>query len=74
MEPKYLVVEIQSNHDGTVGNIVTSYDDLNSAYSKFYTILAAAAISNVAKHTAVIMDDGGYVHGKNSFVHPQNTD
>lgn len=69
MESKYLVIEIQANADGTVGNIVTSHDSLNAAYSKFYAVLSAAAVSSVARHSAVIMDDTGYVHGRNSFIH-----
>jgi hypothetical protein len=42
---KYLVIEIQTNSDGTVGNLISSYDNRNEAERQYYLILAAAAIS-----------------------------
>ena len=74
MPNKYIVIEIQTNSNGTVGNIVTSHDTLEQAYSKFYAVLSAAAISSVPIHAAVIMDNTGYVYGKNNFNHEQNED
>ncbi|MCR5835958.1 MAG: hypothetical protein K6G88_05605 [Lachnospiraceae bacterium] len=58
----YLVIELQTNEEGQTSNIVTSYNDINQAESKYYTVLAAAAISNVKKHAAVLLDaEGGFI-------------
>jgi len=55
----YIVVEIQTNADGTVGNLVFAYAEKNEAYSKYHSILAAAAISALPKHAAVILQNDG---------------
>jgi len=56
----YIVVELQKNTEGLVSNIVTSYNTLAEAESKFYSILAAAAISNVPVHSAIIVSEEGF--------------
>ena len=56
---KYIVIELQTNADGTVGNIVTAYDDRNAAESQYHTVLAAAAISTLPVHAACLMDTTG---------------
>lgn len=58
---KYLVIEIQQNADGTVGNIITTKDTQNEAESVFYQILASAAISKLTIHSAVIIMSNGNV-------------
>ena len=57
----YFVVEIQINKDGTAGNIINSYADSATAQNKYYTILAAAAVSTVAKHGAVMFTEEGFI-------------
>ena len=66
---KYIVIEIQTNANGTVGNLVTAHDTLDEGYSKFYAVLSAAAISTIPIHTAILVENNGYVHAKNSFTH-----
>lgn len=56
----YIVVELQKNEQGVVSNIVTAYDALAEAESKYYTILAAAAISTVPVHSAIIVSEEGF--------------
>ena len=59
---KYIVIELQTNSQGAVANIVTAHDSRAQAESKYYTVLASAAISDVPKHAAVILDsDGGFI-------------
>lgn len=55
----YIVLELQTNTDGTVGNLVYSFADRNQAEQKYHTILAAAAVSNLPKHAAIILADDG---------------
>ena len=65
--------ELQKLNDTTMGNIVTTYQTENEAKSKFHTILAAAAISDVPVHTAVILTEEGHVIGRENFDHRPST-
>lgn len=56
---KYIILEMQTNADGTVGTIVTAKDELNEAMSTYYSILAAAALSSLPVHAAVLMSNDG---------------
>ena len=66
---KYLVIELQENQDGTVGNIVTSYDDINKAESKWHTIMSAAALSTLPYHSAVILTSRGDMIKSGCYEH-----
>lgn len=55
----YIVVEIQTNADGTVGNIVHAYAAKNEAYSRYHSVLASAAISALPRHAAVLLENTG---------------
>ena len=66
---KYLVIELQENTDGTVGNIVTSYDDINKAESKWHSILASAAQSSIPYHSAVILTSRGTMIKSEYYEH-----
>lgn len=68
---KYIVVELQTSDSGAVGNIVTTYDGQPEAYSKYYSILAAAAISQIPKHAAVMMTSEGYLMESRCFDRTQ---
>lgn len=56
----YITFEIQLNN-GTVGTLVETFPDRLQAESKYHTILAAAAVSPVPVHSAVLMTDEGFV-------------
>lgn len=56
----YIVIELQKNAEGVVSNIVTSHDSLAKAESAYYSVLAAAAISNVPVHSAIIVSEEGF--------------
>lgn len=63
---KYIVMEIQDNN-GTVANLVTAYDEQRAAESAYHTILASAAVSNLTVHTAVLLDETGFVYETRSY-------
>lgn len=65
----YLVIEIQKNADGTVGNFVWTYTDINEAESKFHSVLASAAISMVFVHSCALLNESGYSIKSQSYVH-----
>lgn len=55
----YTVLEIQTASDGTMAILRTDEHNINTAKQKYYAILSAASVSNVFKHTALILDDEG---------------
>lgn len=65
----YIVIELQTNANGTVGNIVTAYNTREQAFQKFYTILAAASVSSLPVHAAVILDNKGILIASQAFEH-----
>ena len=66
----FYVIEIQTNADGTCGNIVTGYEDRTASESAYLTTRAAAAVSSVLIHTVVWIDKHGNTIEKKSYVHP----
>ena len=64
----YIVIELQTN--GTqIGTLINKYSDIAQAYQQYYTILAAAAVSNVGIHTAMIITPTGDVIASQHFSH-----
>ena len=70
---KYIIIEIQTAQDGTVSTLVNTKDTRNEADSTFHSILAAAAISELPSHAAILMTADGnplrnecYRHGENA--------
>ena len=58
---KYIILEIQKSFDGTVAlTPAIVKDNLLDAESTFHSILAAAALSSLAFHSAVILNDEGF--------------
>ena len=59
----YTVLEVQNS--GTPAAIPTIYDNEEQAYAKYYNVLAAAAVSEVAYHSCyIIRSDGIMIEGK----------
>jgi hypothetical protein len=54
---KYLVIEVQTNADGKVSNLVFAYDSQLEAESKFHAVLSAAAISALPVHSCALMSN-----------------
>lgn len=65
----YVVLEIQTNVDGTVGNLVSAYDARSAAESAFHSILASAAVSVLPSHAAVLMTNEGSVIDSRCYTH-----
>ena len=57
---KYIVIELQKNAEGMVANIVTEHSNLNDAESKYFSIMASAAVSNIPVHSAIIVSEEGH--------------
>ena len=55
----YTTLENQLRGDGSRGLLYDHYDDLDAAMAKFYTICAAAAVSEIPYHSAHLLQDDG---------------
>lgn len=61
----YTTIENQVRNDGSKGLLYDHFEDLNAALAKYYTICAAAAISEIPYHSAaIIRDDGIMIEGR----------
>ena len=63
----FYVFELQTNATGAA--LVSTFDNLPAAESKYYLILSAAAISNVRRHGAMIITEEGVVPKQEVFTH-----
>ena len=52
----YTTIENQLRSDGSYGVLYDHFTDRNAAEAKFYTICAAAAVSEIPFHEAYMMD------------------
>lgn len=67
-EAKYIVIELQKNGD-TMSNIVTAHDTLQDAQYKFHMTAAYASISDVEKHSIVLLNEDGFPIERVTFEH-----
>lgn len=65
----YIVIELQTNANGSVGNLVWSYATREEAFSKYHAVLSAAAVSALPVHAAVILDNHGFQIAAMYFEH-----
>ena len=67
----FYVFELQTNETGSA--LVSTFDNLPAAESKYYLILSAAAISPVRRHGAMIVTEEGVVLRQEVFTHAVQT-
>ena len=65
----YLVVELQTYSDGTVGHIEWSFNNQAQAESKFHAVLSAAAISEVTIHACSLLASDGRLLNRGCYEH-----
>ena len=61
METVYTTIENQIRTDGSYGLLYDHFTDYDAALAKLYTILAAAAVSELPYHSGHIMRDDGII-------------
>lgn len=66
---KHLIMEIQLFPNGTVSTPTYAYDSREGAEAKYHSILASAAVSKLACHSAVMLDEQGLYIKSESFRH-----
>ena len=57
----YTTIENQLRADGSYGLLYDHYTDINQAMAKFHTVCAAAAVSELPYHSAMIVASDGRV-------------
>ena len=67
----YIVIELQTNTDGTVGNLVTAYTDRNTAEQKYHLVLSSAAVSELPAHAAVLLTSDGRTLASQCYRHEE---
>lgn len=55
----FIVIEIQKNSSGQIATLVNAYDNHNTAEQKYHTVLAAASVSGLPSHAAVMLLENG---------------
>ena len=65
----FIVIEIQKNTDGSVGNLVWSFADRDEAFSKYHAVLSAAAISSLPVHSCAVLFENGEQIAQQSYKH-----
>lgn len=55
----YIIIEIQTNQQGETAYLVDKKATMPEALQKYHLILAAASVSGLPRHAAVILNDRG---------------
>ena len=67
----YIVIELQTNSDGTVGNLVYAFTNRNEAEQKYHLVLASAAVSQLPAHAAVLLTNDGRTIASQCYRHEE---
>lgn len=67
----FIVIELQTNNDGTVGNLVYAFTNRNEAEQKYHLVLSAAAVSALPAHAAVLLTGDGRMLASQCYRHEQ---
>ena len=65
----YIVSEIQTNTNGTIGVLNSTFENYTEAESKYHMILSYAAVSDLPCHAAVILTNEGAVVNSQYYKH-----
>ena len=68
----YTTIENQVREDGSKGLLYDHFDNLNAALAKYYTICAAAAVSEIPYHAAHMIRSDGIVMEQRVFDRRSN--
>lgn len=77
---QFYIVEVQKFNNGQFAhNVFWEYDEdaekaQLKAESKYHTILASAAISEVAEHSAIMFSSDGFPFMHQCYTHNTNTE
>ena len=63
----FIVIELQKS--STLSVLTNTYETRNQAEQKYHTVLAYAAVSDIPKHSAVLMNEDGTGIKSECFEH-----
>lgn len=66
---KYIVIEIQTYADKTVGFLTFDFTEKAQAESKYHAVLSAAAVSDLPMHAAILVDNKGWLLQQQCYTH-----
>ena len=64
----YIVIELQKT-ENALSHLETTFENRDEAESKFHEVLKYAAISSIPIHSAVMLDDSGFLIRTESYPH-----
>lgn len=67
----FLILEVQTNNDGSVSTLINSYENQNEAESNYHRVLMNAAISQLPLHTAFMLTNEARVLKSECYKHEQ---
>ena len=65
----YVIVEIQTYADGSVGHLTYQLGEQNGAEQKYHTCLAAAAVSALPRYAVAMLDSEGRLIKREMYRH-----
>lgn len=65
----YIVIELQTNADGTVGNFVFAFSNYYDAEAKYHTLLSVAAVSALPVHAVAMFTNSGHMIKSEYYRH-----
>lgn len=68
---KFIVIEIQRFEGGGISTPAYAYNDQNAAESKYYSIMASAAVSKLPVHSAILINEYGGLIMNGSYTHEE---
>lgn len=67
----YIVIELQTNANGQVANLVWAYTDRGQAEQKYHLVLSSAAVSQLPAHAAVLLTGDGRTLASQCYKHEE---
>lgn len=65
----YIVIELQTDSEGAVGNFVWAFESQDDAEAKYHSVLSVAAKSALPVHAAVIIRNDGVQIAAQAYTH-----
>lgn len=69
-----MLLKYKKTSDNRVLTLVNTFETRNEADSKYHFVLAAAAVSDLPRHGAVILSDAGYQIAGYMYAHGETED
>ena len=65
----YIVIEMQTNSEGSTALLTSTHTTQNEAESKYHLVLSSAAVSDLPRHSATLLDETGFRIASQCYEH-----